>query len=225
MSHKHHNIFSRDEQGNLFLIVCPIWSNCTICQEVPRELYFTNWRGEIEHQDLGFIHFQRFTFDLDVLGNESIIKCFKEVLSDTILKTEEPTRTFYTSNSFGLLSYYLPNPLNYLTSCFSFEIWSLTPFPENSLTENFKKLRDNYYFCECEFNYGSFSARDEDRLKKRLGILYNRSISLLRCDDFPETQTDTFYTSVSAGLTTLRFTQNGFVNSILDQRIKVLRLI
>jgi len=204
-------------------VLCPIWSNCPICQEVPREFYFNSWRTDFESQNNGYTHFQRFIFDLDCLGNESIINCFREVLNDTILKTEEPTRSFYVSNSFGLVCYYMPNPLNYLTSCFAFEIWSSSPFPENSLIENYKKLRDNYYFCECEFNYGSFPSKQEDVIKRRLGTLYNRSVSLLKSDDIPETRIDTFYTSVSAGVTTLRFTPYGFVNSILEHRVKVLR--
>ena len=223
MSEKHHNIFLRDEQGNQLFVICPVWSNCPICQEVPREFYYDSWRTEFESQDTGHVHYQRFTFDLDCLGNENIINCFKEVLNDTIMKTEEPTRSFYLSNSFGLVSYYLPNPQDYLTSCFAFEIWSPSPFPDNSLKENFKKLRDNYYLCECEFNHGNFQSKPGDRLKKRLGLLYSRSVSLLKCDDVSETHLDTFYTSVSAGVTTLRFTPNGFVNSILEQRVKVLR--
>ncbi len=121
VSEKHHNIFLRDEDRNHLFVLRPIWSNCPIFQEVSREFYFNSWITDFESQDKGYTHFQRFTFDLDCLGNKNIINCFKEVLNDTVMKAEEPTCSYYVSNSFGLASHYMPNTLNYLTSCFPFE--------------------------------------------------------------------------------------------------------
>jgi hypothetical protein len=53
--------------------------------------------------------------------------------------------------------------------------------------------------------------------------MIERSLSILKTDDFTPLQMDRFYTIVSAGITPLKFDSDKIINTIVQERIEILR--
>ena len=217
---KHHNIFGKDEEDRDIFHICNNQS-CVICNYIVQETNFNSWLKVVEITDLDFIHYQRFTYEIKSLGNVNLLDCINETLSESYLKSSELNRRFYKSNHFGLFGFFHPHPNEFLSSSISFEIYSLTPFPENNIREINRRIRDYFFLCECDFTYGSFSVLNEKMLRDRQELISKRSVLLLKSENYKSELMDSLYSIVSAGLTPITFDKGKIDNIILNNRIQV----
>jgi environmental stress-induced protein Ves len=77
--------------------------------------------------------------------------------------------------------------------------------------------------CECEFSYGSYVVRSEDNFIEQQTKRVERSLSLLKTDNFSLLQMDRFQSIVISGITPLTFKGDKVINSILQERVQVMR--
>lgn len=222
MKQKHHNIFQTNDEGQLVLKICSLHSNCHSCRYIIKEYNFSEWRKRTQFNNDDFIYYLRFQYDIDGLGNDNLQDCLRETLFDTLLKSSEANISFFTKKHFGLIAYFHTNEKHFLSSSLSFEILSISPFPEDLLREVSYKLKCNYYLCECEFSFGSFIINSESHLSNKVEKTIERSLALLRTEENSLTQLMSFHSIVSAGLTSLTFTESEIKNKILNQEIQVM---
>lgn len=218
---KHHNIFSTDENGHDILKICPLHEDCFCCQYILREYNYQDWKKHTSFDDWDYLYYLRFEFDVEGLGNEDILICFSETLTDTLLKSSKTNTQFITSNSFGLNGYFHTQKDRFTFSSLTFEIISTNPFPDDLIRDVSYKIKHNYYLCECDFSFGSFSVRSNNHLSNTIEKIIERSLSLLKTENYPLHQLTCFYTIVSAGLTHLSFTEKSIKNVILNRGIKI----
>lgn len=201
--------------------ICSIEKDCFHCQYIIQEINFNNWLKRIEITDWDFIHYQRFTYEVRSLGNVNLLDCINETLTESYLESSELNRRFYKPNHFGLFGFFHPHPNEFLSSSISFEIYSLTPFPENNIREINRKIRDYFFLCECDFTYGTFVILNEKMLKVRQELISKRSVLLLKSENYKSELMDSLYSIVSAGLTPITFDNGKIENIILNNRIQV----
>lgn len=222
MKQKHHNIFATDENGKDILKICPLQAeNCFCCNYILREYIYQEWKKHTSFDDWDYLYYMRFDFDVEGLGNYDILSCFSETLTDTLLKSSPSNTQFITTNSFGLNGYFHSQNNNFNFSGLTFEIVSTFPFPDDLIREISHKIKYNFYLCACDFSFGSIAIRNESHLCKSYERRVERSLALLKTEDYPYHQINSFYTIVSAGLTPLKFTEHGIVNRILNREILV----
>jgi hypothetical protein len=220
---KHHNIFGKDGDGNDILIICPLFTECFCCSYIVLQYNLIQWKKRISLNDGDFIYYLRFEYDLDGLGNDNLIHCLEEILTDTLLRTSPPNISFIKNNDFGIYGYYHTNNNNFLHSSLSFDLISTKPYPDDLVREVSYKVKNNYYLCECEFSFGSYGFRNHDKFSDFQKRMIERSLSILKTDDFTPLQMDRFYTIVSAGITPLKFDSDKIINTIVQERIEILR--
>ncbi len=220
---KHHNIFGKDGNGNDILIICPLFNDCFCCNYILREYNLIQWKKRISITDGDFIYYLRFEYDLDGLGNDNLIHSLEEILTDTLLRTSIPNISFIHNNDFGIYGYYHPHNNNFLYSSLTFDLISTKPYPDDLVREVSYKVKNNYYLCECEFSFGSYSFKNHDKFSDFQKRMMERSLSILKTDDFTPLQMDRFYTIVSAGITPLKFDSDKIINTIVQERIEILR--
>lgn len=218
MSEKHHNIFG--ENGTL--IVCPASSECFICQEILGDVNYNNWFESVSTKSFDFHHYLRFSLDLDGLVNTTITEIFSESIFDGVSKLSEPSYRFFSTQNFGLVGYYHPSTESFLSSCFTFEILSLHPFPNEVIKELHSHFRFNYYYTECEFSYGVFQVRTENLLRSRLKQICRRSLGLLGADEMPDIKRNSFYSGIISGITPISFSLEKVSNIFLEGKIQVI---
>jgi|694.fasta_scaffold07468_9 hypothetical protein len=218
---KHHNLFGKDENGRETFHICPIEKECVICPLVTQDIHFKKWMNNIEITEWDFIYYQRFTYEIKSLGNEDILECINETLTETYIKTSESNRRFYSSHHFGLFGFFHPHPNEFLSSSISIEVYSLIPFPEDNIREINRKIREYFFLCECDFTYGSFLVKNEKMLRDRQELMSKRSVFLMKSENYNTELINSLFSIVSAGLTRLTFEDGGFVNTILNNRIQV----
>ena len=221
---RHHNIFQKDENGRTILKICPLQQNinsCFVCEHMVQQYNFSVWKKDVVFTKWDFIYYQRFTYEIKSLGDEHILDCINETLSQTYLKTSDPNRMFYNSNHFGIFGFFHPHPNEFLSSCLSFEIYSLTPFPEDNIREINRRIRDYFFLCECDFTYGTFPIKDEMMLLERQKMFSERSVFLLKSENYTPELTDTLFSIVSAGLTKMTIENGRVDNPILNNRVQV----
>jgi hypothetical protein len=226
MYQKHHNIFSKDEDGNDILLICPINYNeevCFLCNYLMKESNFLKWKTSVSLADKEYLYYLRYEFDIDGLGNENLLSCFQEMLGDTLLKTSLPNRDFILNNQFGLHGFYHTNPSNFLYSSLSLEIISSLPSPNELLREISQKVKGSYYLCECDFSFGSFVFTGEDKFSKSQIKMIERSISILHTDNYSQHQNDILQGIVTSGITPLRFIEDDIDNIVLKGGVRVKR--
>jgi len=218
---KHHNLFCQDDSGNTFLKICGISSECWTCNHILTEYTFSNWLNSIHLKEWNFLHYFKFEFELNGLGNDNILDCMTQTLNDTFLNSSKINSEFVINNNFGLYAYFHPCIDDFTRSSITFELVSVNPFPEDLCREITKKIKDNYFLCEINFNYGSLIVVDDLHLKNRQKKMVERSISILKTENLPQHQLDCYYAIVSAGMTLLNFNENGLVNIILNGEVQV----
>lgn len=220
---KHHNIFSQDDKGNDILLLCEMYEDCFCCQYLTREFNYNQFKKCVSVIAGEYLYYLKFEYDLDGLGNDNLITSVEETLFDTLLRTTPPNLHFIQINNFGFYGYYHSHPHNFLYSSISFELVSTNPFPQDLIREVSFKVKNNYYMCECEFSYGSYVVRSEENFIEQQTRRVERSLSLLKTDNFSLLQMDRFQSIVMSGITPLSFKGDKIVNSILQDRIQVLR--
>ena len=219
---KHHNIFSNDENGNPVLKICPLQSDdCLTCQLIIQDYHFNQWKNSVELQEWDFLHYLKFEVELNGLNNDDIIDCLNEAINDTLFNSNNTHREFILKNNFGFYGYFHPCSFDFMNSSITFELVSLNPFPDSLLKEVSRKMKKNYYLSEINFNFGSWVIVDENKLQEKHRRMIDRSLSLLKTENFPINQLNSFCTIVSAGLTPLKFNEQGIVNRILNRQILV----
>jgi hypothetical protein len=218
VSEKHHNIFG--ENGTL--LVCPASSECFVCQEIIGDVTYHNWFDSVKTISFEFCHYLRFSLDLDGLVNTTISEMFSESILDGVSKLSEPSYRFFSTQNFGLVGYYHPSTESFLSSCFTFEVWSLNPFPDNSIRELYSHFKFNYYYTECEFSHGSFQVRNENVFRSRLKEIRRRSLGLLGADDMPDIKRNSSYMGVISGITPISFSLEKVSNIFLEGKIQVI---
>jgi hypothetical protein len=219
---KHHNIFSTDESGKDILKICPLQADdCFCCNYILREYNYQEWKKHTSFDDWDYLYYMRFEFDVEGLGNEDILSCFSETLTDTFLKSSPTNTQFITSNSFGLNGYFHSHKDRFTFSCLTFEIFSTHPFPDDLIRDVSCKIKHNYYLCECDFSFGSFSIRSDNHLSNTIEKIIERSLSLLKTENYPLIQMEKFQSIVSAGITHLSFPNGEINNKILNDRIRI----
>lgn len=218
---KHHNLFFKDNEGNSIQKICGIFSDCWTCQYILQEYNFSTWRNSTQLNEWDFLHYFKFEFELNGLGNDNILDCLTQTLTHTFLSSSKINTDFVVNNSFGLYGYFHPCVDDFTRSSLTFELVSVNPFPEDLCREITKKIKDNYFLCEINFNYGSLIFVDDLYLKNRQRKMVERSVSILKTENLPQHQLDCYYTIVSAGMTLLKFSENGLVNIILDGEVQV----
>lgn len=218
---KHHNIFSTDENGKDILKICPLHEDCFCCNYIIREYNYQDWKKHTLFEDWDYLYYLKFEFDVEGLGNEDILICFSETLTDTLLKSSPSNTQFITSNSFGLNGYFHSQKDRFTFSSLTFEIISTNPFPDNLIRDVSYKIKHNYYLCECDFSFGSFSFRSDNHLSNTIEKIIERSLSLLKTENYPLIQMERFQSIVSAGITHLTFPNGEIKNKILNDRIRV----
>jgi hypothetical protein len=220
---KHHNIFGKDDDGNDILIICPLFTECFCCSYIVLQYNLIQWKKRISLNDGDFIYYLRFEYDLEGLGNDNLIHSLEEILTDTLLRTSPPNISFIKNNDFGIYGYYHTNNNNFLHSSLSFDLISTKPYPDDLVREVSYKVKNNFYLCECEFSFGSYGYRNHDKFSDFQKRMIERSLSILKTDDFTPLQMDRFYTIVSAGITPLKFDSDKIINTIVQERIEILR--
>jgi hypothetical protein len=220
---RHHNIFGKDENGNSILLISPLYDDCFCCNYLVREYNFTQFKKTVSVKEGEYLYYLKFEYELDVLGNDNLISILEETLVDTLLRTSPPNRQFIESNDFGLYGYYHTHPNNFLYSSLSFELVSTNPFPYDLTKEISIKVKNNYYMCDCEFSYGSYVLKSEERFIEQQTHRIERSLSLLKTDKLPSIQMDRIQCIVTSGITHLSFRENKITNSIIQDRIQVFR--
>ena len=222
MKQKHHNIFQTTEQGQLVLKICPIQAeSCFVCSYILKEYNLQDWEKQSSLDDCEHLYYLSFDFDIETMGNQDILNCFNETLTETLLNSSTAITNFIISNSFGLSGYFHPKKDDFNLSSMTFEIVSTIPYPNDLIRNVSRKVNQNYFLCECDFSFGSIAIVNESYLRKSNDKKIERSLSLLKTEDYPSYQLNTFYTIVSAGLTPLKFTEQAIVNRILNREILV----
>ena len=225
MKQKHHNIFATDDNGKDILKICHLHEDCFCCQYILREYNYQDWKKLTTFDDWDYLYYLKFEFDVEGLGNEDILSCFSETLTETLLKSSTTNTQFIISNSFGLSGYFHSQKDNFSFSGLTFEIVSTLPFPDDLIRETSHKIKCNFYLCECDFSFGSIAIRNESHLCKSYERRIERSLALLKIEDYPVHQLNSFYTIISAGLTPLKFTEQGIQNRILNNIIQTIEVI
>jgi hypothetical protein len=218
---KHHNIFGKDDDGNDILIICPLYDDCFCCKYILQEYHMNLWKKNTSINEGDYIYYLRFEYDLDGLGNDNLLHSLEEILTDTLLRTSPPNISFIQNNDFGIYGYYHPHNNNFLYSSLSFDIISTKPYPDDLVREVSYKVKNNFYLCECEFSFGSYGYRNHNKFSDFQKRMIERSLSILKTDDFTPLQMDRFYTIVSAGITQLKFDSDKIINTIVQERISI----
>jgi hypothetical protein len=217
---KHHNIFGKDDEDRDVFHICNN-QGCVICNYIIKEKNFKDWLKGVELVEWDFIYYQRFTFEVKNLGNEDLLDCINETITESFLKTNVSNKEFYLTNHFALFGFFHPHPNEFLSSSISVEIYSLTPFPENTIRDIGRKIRNYFFLCECDYTHGTFTIKDEMMLSQRQELMSKRSLLLLQSENYPPQLTDRLYSVIIAGLTPLSFGNGRIDNIILNNRIQV----
>ena len=218
---KHHNVFSKNDHGVRVFEICSFQEDekaCFVCQQVLEDMHFDKC---FDNDSCDYMYYQRFTYDIKSLGNADILQCINHTLSEAYLKSSEASKKFYLLNRFGIYAFFHTHPYDFLSSCISFEIYSQVPFPENNIREISSRIRDYFYLSECEFNYGTFSIKNEKMLRDRQKLISRRSLLLLKSEMYSTELMERLYCFIIPGLTPLEFGNNNADNVILNNRIKV----
>ena len=148
-------------------------------------------------------------------------ECHRDFLRKNYLNSSELNKMFYNSNHFLIGAFFHPDQFDFLSSCLSFDIYSLTPFPED-INSKLTRDKESFFFgCRCDFKFGLFPIEGQRALIERQRKIIDKSILLLKSENYDGERTDALFSIISSGLTKLRFEDDRISNLMLERRVFV----